>query len=260
MKHVFKFIIMILVALNFIGCSKDDNLNQVTNNSITVTPKITSSLDLSSTQVPTISLAPTELQGEVIDSNLYEYQLCGLSINATEKKIIDIIGKPKYSLNYYIEDGAAWSELRCMMEYDGLMIRTGKQLKMSVDDEDGEYLLSEIDIYTPEYTTYRGIKVGDSIDMVKKQYNKIQNFSLLDVDKSLKGDMIYDMLTRKNRPKLNGEPEYVSDFNYGEFEKFGYIYYLDEKNLGSRPALIFLFHDDIVTHIILYNWFYEIAG
>lgn len=54
--------------------------------------------------------------------------------------------------------------------------------------------------------------------------------------------------------------KYNYDFNYGEIEKVAYLSWYDEHNhLSYRPALIFLFDEDIVTHIILYDWTYEVV-
>lgn len=254
MKYALNYIFMIFIVLSFIVCSKDDSA-PIVDSLITTTPAIGISL------IPTVSIFPTNLAEEETpkseNSNIDEYQICGLTINDTEETIIDKLGKPKHNLDYYLYDGVAWAELRRMMRYDGLTIRTGKQLKMSVDDEDGDYLLSEIDIFTPEYATYRGIIVGDSFKEVEKAYKNLENYTYLDMDTSLEGDMIYRMLMREDRPKINGDDGYESDFTYGEYEKIAYIYAFDEEN-PIRPSLIFLFHNDMVTHIILYHWLYEV--
>lgn len=262
MKYILNFILLFLVTITLIGCLKHNTV-QITTDELTTST--TKEIKIPLTISPTISIAqnPTNQTVEesetIKNTNMDEYQLCGLTINATEKQIIDKLGKPKHNLNYYLYDGVAWAELRCMMEYDGFTIRTGKQLKMTVDAEDSDYLLSEIDVFTPEYATYSGIKVGDSLDEVKKTYPNIQEFSINDSATSLDGNMIYNMLTRKDRPKLNGDAGYQADFDYGVYAKFAYIYYFDDKNPSSRSSLIFLFHNDIVTHIILYNWLYEMV-
>lgn len=244
------FIISILILLTFTGCMNTKRLIK-TDTTIDET-----SLDKVST---TPSINSSTVADGMINLTIDEYQLCGLTINSTESQIVDALGKPKYALDYYLFSGSAWEELRCMMEYDGIKIRTGKQLKMTMDDVDGEYIVSQIDVFTPEYATYSGIKVGDSIDEVTKAYKDIPIFTFNDADSYLEGNMIYNMLTRKNRPKLNGDDGYQADIDYGEYEKFAYIYYFDEKNPSLRTCLIFLFHNDTVTHIILYNWLYEVV-
>lgn len=251
------FIISIFILLTITGCANTKRLKKTeTNIDETFLDEVstTTSINPSSINQPAVELADG-----TINLTLDEYQLCGLTINSTESQIVDVLGKPKNALDYYLFSGSAWAELRCLMEYDGITIRTGKQLKMTVDDEDGEYLLSVIDVFTPDYTTYSGIKVGDSMDDVTKAYNDIPIITFNTMESSFEGNMIYNMLTRKNRPKLNGDDGYQADFDYGQYEKFAYIYYFNEENPSLRTSLIFLFHNDTVTHIILYNWLNEVV-
>lgn len=256
--RLFSFLtIIIFILLTSTGCTNKNELKEtdtVTDKTFLSNESITPTVAASSTKEPTVKLTDG-----MINLNLDEYQLCGLTINSTESQIIDVLGKPKYPLDYYVYGSNAWSELRCLMEYDGIKIRTSKQLKMNVDEEDGDYLLSVIDVYKPDYTTHSGIQVGDSMEDVKNAYNDIPIFTFDTLDTSLEGNMIYHMLTRKDRPKVNGDDGYEVDFDYGYFESFAYIYYFDEENPSLRTSLTFLFQNDIVTHIILYNWLYEVV-
>lgn len=257
MRYFSILIISIFILSTITGCANKKQL-QETNRIIdkTILDEVSTTPSINST---TINLPALALADGSINLTLDEYQLCDLTINSTEIQIVDVLGKPKNALDYYLFSGSAWAELRCLMEYDGIRIRTGKQLKTTVDDEDGEYLLSEIDVFTPDYTTYSGIKVGDSMDDVTKAYKDIPIITFNAANPSFEGNMIYNMLTRKNRPKLNGDDGYQADFDYGQFDKFAYIYYFDEDNPSLRTSLIFLFHNETVTHIILYNWLYEVV-
>lgn len=264
MKHVLKFAVLIFIISNFISCSKN-NSNQASGNSITMIPSteitkfISPTIALTQTPVPSITQKPTDIPEDLPkpteNTNLNEYQLCGLKLMATEDDIIDNLGN-KYGRIYDAYDACAWAELRCHMLYEGITVTTKRSLRINDNDIEGEDLLSEIDVYSPEYTTNRGIKVGDSLDDVLETYHMNGYYEFNNY--SEKHNMICTMLSER----MNHDDRYVNynyEFDYGEFEKVAYIYMLDEENPNRRPSLIFLFHGDIVTHIILYNWMYEVV-
>ncbi|WP_066719219.1 hypothetical protein [Clostridium sp. Marseille-P299] len=62
MKYVFKYIFLIFISLNFIGCSKD-NSNKIVDSLITTIP--TTDIEI----IPTLSLVPTNLPEEEIPND-----------------------------------------------------------------------------------------------------------------------------------------------------------------------------------------------
>ncbi len=101
---------------------------------------------------------------------LYKENTIALSDIVDDKKIEDILGKPKEikTHTYSADDGLNMDQLNGMTEkqyiFPGLVIKT-------IDaSEDKNFFIHSIEITDAKYTTTRNIKVGDSFDKLKEAY------------------------------------------------------------------------------------------
>lgn len=114
-----------------------------------------------------------EKEGNVILKDLafvYKDQTIALSDIVDDAKLESMLGKPtaKKSHTYSLDDGKNMDTLIGRTEntytFPGLEIKT-------IDSGDGkQFYIFNMKITDPKYTTVRNIKVGDSLDTLKKAY------------------------------------------------------------------------------------------
>jgi hypothetical protein len=177
-----------------------------------------------------------------------EYNLLGLKLRDSYEKVIQTLGEPKeksYEVigTFKITD----QRLYTYMYYEDMIVTTQKFF--DTDKYKSQEGVIEIDVSGDEYSTPKGVRVGDSVDAVTKAY-AINNVFKYEKDSN-------DNIVRVLYNRVNGLEVYKKrDFfyDYGEIDKIAYILYAerDEEHFYP-PALIFLFNNDKVTHIILFN-------
>ncbi|SHM82576.1 hypothetical protein SAMN02746066_03460 [Anaerosporobacter mobilis DSM 15930] len=186
-------------------------------------------------------------QGITYCSDFKEYTLLDMSLDKSYHKIIKKFGEPLeqgYDVvgTFHITDQSLYT----YMYYSNMLIIT----RDFFDENDTkENSIIEIDINGGDYETLKGVKIGDSLDTVSKLYDI--NF-IFPYEKESSNEIVNMIYNR-----INGAEYYTNRFmfyDYGTVDKIAYIISdIKDEEHNSIPALIFLFNNDKVTHIILYN-------
>ena len=241
MKKNLVFFICFFQVILLIGCSfKNRNESPqektVSNENDTLTPNKDPSQDLTN-----------DAQGITYCSDFKEYTLLDLSVDESYHKIIKKFGEPiekGYDVvgTFHITDQSLYT----YMYYSNMFITTRNFFDENYTKENG---IIEIDINGGDYETQKGVKIGDSLDTVTKLYDI--NF-IFPYEKDSSNEIVNMIYNR-----INGTEYYTNRFmfyDYGTVDKIAYIISdIKDEEHNSIPALIFLFNNDKVTHIIFYN-------
>lgn len=241
MKKNLVFFICFFQVILLIGCSfkiqnESPQEKTVNKENDTLTPNKDPAQDLTN-----------DTQGITYCSDFKEYTLLDLSVDESYHKIIKKFGEPiekGYDVvgTFHISDQSLYT----YMYYSNMLITTRNFFDENYTKENG---IIEIDINGGDYETQKGVKIGDPLDKVTTLYDI--NF-IFPYEKKSSNEIVNMIYNR-----INGAEYYTNRFmfyDYGTVDKIAYIISnIKDEDHNSIPALIFLFNNDKVTHIIFYN-------
>jgi hypothetical protein len=175
-------------------------------------------------------------------SDKKDYELLNLEIGDSEEEVLKTYGEPN-GKEYAVAGtyGITSQRLYTYMLYDDKTIL----LQKFFDETEGNTnnCIVEMEVSGTDYTTSRGIKVGDSLNDVVNAYD-IDYVYPYGEQEGMIAQMIYE------RKQMTGRYARQNHFyDYGDVEKIAYV--LCDKKSSNIPALIFLFQNDKVTRIIV---------
>lgn len=190
----------------------------------------------------------TEKPKATFSSDKSLYTLLDLSIGDSEERVVELYGEPTgrcYEVvgTYPLHDQSLYT----YFIYEDKMI-----VVQQFFDESGRYDnqngVVEIEISSGEYTTTKGIQIGDSVEDVKEKYGIAYVYDYGEND-GLVSTLIYER-AEGIRDIMNREFSY----DYGSFDGVAYVL-SDERfdDCNSIPAIIFLMNEGKVTRIIMMN-------
>lgn len=247
MKSPKTILFLILSMLLTAGCSNTEKIDNTTETKNPTLTQSSASTDLETTQSESDVTLEKTTQSDSIENNREQYNLLDLSIGDDEQKVIDLYGEPEAIDREVIGDYILTDQcLYTYMIYNDKTITIRKYFDES-NSYDSQNGIIEMDIHDGDCETNEGIHIGSSIDDVINKYNIKQIY-----DKENDGGDLDVPKAIWARTNNSGSIRHNSE--YGEFEKIAYIQsgikFEDHNNI---PALIFLIHDDKVSHIIVMN-------
>lgn len=180
-----------------------------------------------------------------------EYDLMGLSIGDSRKKVIELYGEADECLDREVVGNCLLTD-QCLYTYMDYKDKSVTIRKYFDDTKGYDYQNGIVEMYVTggNYQTKRGIHIGSTLDEVKEKYGIENVFELGQKNPGAHAD-IPDLIRIRNE---HCGTDIRHFFEYGDFEKIAYVVswkkFEDHCNI---PALIFLFHDDAVSCIMVIN-------
>ena len=178
------------------------------------------------------------------------YSLLGLTIGDGQDLAVNECGEPK--TRFYEVIGTLELNPQCLytyMYYDDCMVVVKDFFEKNTYEEQNGIIEIEITARHRSYKTNEGIRVGDSLDKVRKKYQSM-NLRICSYDDS---DIIADIIRdRKEKTSVYKNREFTYD--YGRIDQIAYILSpVRYQYSNNTPALIFLIQKQKVTRIIVTN-------
>ncbi len=178
------------------------------------------------------------------------YSLLGLTIGDGQDLAVNECGEPK--TRFYEVIGTLELNPQCLytyMYYDDCMVVVKDFFEKNTYEEQNGIIEIEITDRHRSYKTNEGIRVGDSLDKVRKKYQSM-NLRICSYDDS---DIIADIIRdRKEKTSVYKNREFTYD--YGRIDQIAYILSpVRYQYSNNTPALIFLIQKQKVTRIIVTN-------
>ncbi len=180
-----------------------------------------------------------------------DFILAGFKQLDSMDTVMELFGEPldkSYTVRgtYKIQD----QYLLTNMYYEDVIISIRDFFRDGYQDIEG---IVEINITGDTYPTARGVRVGDTVDRVKEIYGMDE---VLEIDGEIPNVLKTDLYNKVNHLEAYTDDKFFYEYGgeNGRPESMVYIEYSDDGDSRIRPpVLVFLFHNDVVTNIILYN-------
>jgi hypothetical protein len=123
-----------------------------------------------------------------------DYHMAGLTLMDSMEKVTSVLGELTFTGSYINEISGYTVNI---YQAKGLHL----EIALYSDEEQIEYHLWSVEAFTPEYTTSRGIRTGDSVYEISEQYGEPSYKGTLE-DKETGCDYLYwfyeDMENKRN--------------------------------------------------------------
>ncbi len=180
-----------------------------------------------------------------------DFVIAGLRQLDSIERVKELLGEPleqSYTVrgDFRVQD----QYLLTNLYYKDIIISIREFFKDGYEQIEG---LVEINITGNTYQTARGIRVGDTADKVKETYGLSDIYQ---IDSDAANVFRTDLFNRMNHLDIYSDDKFFYEYGKeaGVPEAFAYVEYSSgQDNSAQPPILVFLFHDNIVTNIILLN-------